>query len=382
MSKGLSSFFDASRWIAALMVLIYHVRLLILLSPNQTEVRGVLFKLIYFVTGFGHAAVMIFFVISGYLVGGLTVTRLPERGFHLARFAAHRASRIYTVLIPALVLGGLLDLIGLRFLNQDAIYNAGATSPIASLQFVVADNLNIRTFLGNILMLQTLDGSIVHVFGSNGPLWSLAYEWWYYCLFAAVMVAATRRHVVARVVGAVVFVVIITNLPHEIIMLAPIWFMGIMACLYNRSNLWKPPFWLGLVIMFSVLTYVRIQHPSTGASGGSQLVFAFNDFIVGLGFAIATVACSNRQRPLAFGVLHRTLADFSYSTYLFHFPMVLFAVAVAKVVFGIPFAQRPNLLSIGWLFFLVVIILSACFFLSRFTERKTNAIRDKLLSCL
>lgn len=382
MSKGLSSFFDASRWIAALMVLVYHARLLILLSPNQTEVHGFFFKLFYFVTGFGHAAVMIFFVISGYLVGGLTITRFPKCGFDLARFAAHRVSRIYTVLIPALVLGGLLDLIGLRFLNQDAIYNAGATSPIASLQFVVADNLNIWTFIGNIFMLQTLDGRVIHVFGSNGPLWSLAYEWWYYCLFAAVMVAATRRHVATRVVGAVVFVVLVTNLPREIIVLAPIWLMGIVACLYNRSNLWKPPFWLGLVIMFSVLTYVRIRHPSTGSNDGSELVFAFNDFIVGLGFAIATVACSNRQRPVAFGALHRALAEFSYSTYLFHFPMVLFTVALAKVTFGIPFAQRPTLLSIGWIFFLVAIILSTCFVLSHVTERNTHVIRDKLLSFL
>ena len=57
------------RALAALAVLGGHVRALSLSSYNQLDSPNILQKMFYFLTGFGHQAVIIFFVISGFLIG-------------------------------------------------------------------------------------------------------------------------------------------------------------------------------------------------------------------------------------------------------------------------------------------------------------------------
>ena len=42
------------------------------------------------------------------------------------------------------------------------------------------NELTARNFFGNLFYLQTI---VCHSYGSNGPLWSIANEFWYYVLF-------------------------------------------------------------------------------------------------------------------------------------------------------------------------------------------------------
>ena len=137
----------------------------------------------------GHLAVVVFFVISGYLVGGREILHVRTGGrFELRRYAVQRFSRIYTVLVPALLLTAALDGIGQRWADGSLLYTQPASANIGSLMFAIADRSDIWTFLGNLLMLQTL---VVKPLGADGPLWSLANEWWYYTLFALFMVSAS-----------------------------------------------------------------------------------------------------------------------------------------------------------------------------------------------
>ena len=66
-----SDHLDLVRGVAALAVMLGHLRNLFFV--DSYEIRGypnLLIKIIYLATGFGHEAVMIFFVLSGFLVGG------------------------------------------------------------------------------------------------------------------------------------------------------------------------------------------------------------------------------------------------------------------------------------------------------------------------
>lgn len=75
MNKEFSAFWDMSRWVAAFMVLIAHVRHYVLADYGEIEHPDFFIKVAYFFTDLGHERVMVFFVISGFLVGGMTWRR-------------------------------------------------------------------------------------------------------------------------------------------------------------------------------------------------------------------------------------------------------------------------------------------------------------------
>lgn len=63
---------DSMRYIAALMVVLGHFRAEFFVNYDYlaTTQKGFLMSVIYVMTSLGHVSVLIFFVLSGYLVGG------------------------------------------------------------------------------------------------------------------------------------------------------------------------------------------------------------------------------------------------------------------------------------------------------------------------
>jgi peptidoglycan/LPS O-acetylase OafA/YrhL len=153
-------------------------------------------------TGFGHQAVMAFFVLSGFLISSSVLRNLGRSTWSWRQYIIDRGVRLYLVLVPGLVLGGILDTIGVHFFNHSGIYSAPL---IAFGDAVIAQRLNISSFFGSLLFLQT---RFTTVFGSNGPLWSLFNEFWYYVLFPVliwVILSAKRRSfMVVIYVGATI----------------------------------------------------------------------------------------------------------------------------------------------------------------------------------
>jgi peptidoglycan/LPS O-acetylase OafA/YrhL len=66
----LSGLLDFVRWVAALLVVLQHVRYLWCVEYTNVQNKTLWIKLFYFITGFGSEAVLVFFMLSGYLVGG------------------------------------------------------------------------------------------------------------------------------------------------------------------------------------------------------------------------------------------------------------------------------------------------------------------------
>ena len=89
-----STFLNISRWVAAFLVVIGHIRHLLFVDLKYVEHKTLFIKGMYFFTGFGHEAVIVFFVISGYLVGGITLERWRLNGADLASYFSARFSRI------------------------------------------------------------------------------------------------------------------------------------------------------------------------------------------------------------------------------------------------------------------------------------------------
>jgi len=78
--------------------------------------------------------------------------------------------------------------------------------------------------LGNLFFLQNI---LVNCFGTNGPIWSLANEFWYYILFPLALIAVWRHARWAhRLVCVALFVAIAWFVRSTILVVFPIWIAG------------------------------------------------------------------------------------------------------------------------------------------------------------
>lgn len=116
-----------------------------------------------------------FFVMSGYLVGGSVLRSVHFGRWSWREYLVIRLTRLYVVLLPALLLGGAADWIGMHLTGDNAFYN-GHTR-MGSQHFDIHSTLTLLVLLGNGVFLQTIslpgmDGRAIPTFGTNEPLWS------------------------------------------------------------------------------------------------------------------------------------------------------------------------------------------------------------------
>lgn len=177
---------DAARAVLACTVAFSHAWLLFVADhrPGDPWISYPFF----FASGMAHTAVILFFVLSGFWIAK-SVVALDRRGWSWRSFLIDRWSRIGIVVLPILVLGSALDWIGYRVLATPVHLN------VIGAWFLPDDmgqTLRPITFAGNLAFLQSI---LVAPLGSNGPLWSVAFEFWYYIWFAALWMAVRHRRI-------------------------------------------------------------------------------------------------------------------------------------------------------------------------------------------
>jgi len=228
---------DAARGAAASVVLVGHLRIFFVKSVPASPAKethsavgvnpkpaGAPVEKKVFV--FAHEAVMVFFVLSGFLVGGSVIRMLRQGQWSWKKYLIHRTVRLWMVLIPALVIGYTLDRIGVHyFLGQGTVYDMGPEGPAWN----ILARLTPLTFLGNLVFLQ---GGRVTPLGTNQPLWSLGYEFWYYMAFPCLALALTRGVVAwKRLLLLAAMVAILVFVGREIATYFAIWLLGALAAL-------------------------------------------------------------------------------------------------------------------------------------------------------
>jgi peptidoglycan/LPS O-acetylase OafA/YrhL len=374
MNSGTSDFLNASRWLAAFFVIFGHVYKISNAEDHNAAHSNLLLHAAHFFSGFGHIAVIVFFVISGFLVGGRAILIFRDKGFNAIDYFVNRFSRIYTVLLPALIIGGILDWSGVRFFNFSGIYthpDQFYTNPFGN---NIAKHLNFGIFAGNLVQLQTI---IVSSLGSNGPLWSLANEWWYYVLFGFCMIVYRPGPMVTRLLAGGVVVTMVAVLPSTISLWFVIW--GIGAGLAVLDRYWAGwPFLAGAAL--AAVCLIAVRWTDAGLVGETTDVatdFAM-DLAVALGFSAALICAKNLKRPLKFGSLQRHLASFSYTVYLVHFPAMVFVVAVMKDVLDVEFLRQPGVGTLIYAAALLAILYVYAWVFAAFTEAHTDVVRSRL----
>ena len=364
ISKGQSNFLNLTRWLAAGLVVLEHARNLFFRDYGNLESSNGFQKLFYFVTGFGHESVVVFFVISGFLVGGKTWDRWRDGQFHWRKYLADRISRLYAVLFAALLIGGCLDWIGGHYFNSTGYYTNEVSEPIAVINGSFVDRLSAKNLAGNLLMLQEVE---VPTFGSNGPLWSLAHEWWYYLMFPltlTVMKGSCR----ARVGAAALLLAIISFLTPYILVLFGIWMIGVFGWWLNGKA--RIPFWVAFPLFLTGLLGMRLELMN-------EWPFAHH-FVLGVGFAVLLNSFANQNHFRVAGKLSKSLADFSYSVYLIHFPVLVISISAFLSFTGSPERLNCTPFNLGWFLVFVLFSVGCAYVVSCVTEQRTQLVRHYL----
>lgn len=303
----------------------------------------------------GHDAVILFFVLSGYVIAAAT-ERKKMRGAR--EYFLDRASRVYSVALPALMLSALLGMFFQPLLKPLAPYSSG--------ELAATTVINLF-FLGQSWSLKAL------VF-FNQPYWSLCYEVMYYIGFG-VFTFATGR---ARWLG-LLFVALISG--PKVLLLLPCWLLGVLA--YTQRNRLPLKARLAFVVAFvmpAVVLYtlhrlgfgsfVRSYTNSLWSDWGVELERS-NDFPIDYITAILVAINLYGARYVNIIFLRRwkagvaEAASFSFTLYLIHFPLIFLAINV--------FGAHADIKS-----FLIgaVGIPLVCYLLSKITEQKRLTLRN------
>ena len=275
-------------------------------------------------------------------------------------------ARIYPVYGLALLLTLILDWLGIHYFNQSGIYTAGISGPMLQTDF--AARLTPWIGFGNLAFLQEV---FVPPFGSNWPLWSLAYEAWYYLLFPLGVIACfgemgvVRRGVMIVLLGAAMWLA-----GQQIMLYFLIWLLGLVPVLAARwmpRRIWWPA--LGMLLVLGA-SRVKLLGAVEGFWVDAALGCCVVLFIGALGKHAVRV-----PGPIK---LHRFLSDFSYSLYLVHWPFALFVSAVLNDVFGMPLRSMPTFWVWGRYGLILLLVYLFAFGFSRISEYHTFRIRDWL----
>ncbi|HTV43853.1 MAG TPA: acyltransferase [Stellaceae bacterium] len=352
MNKGLSTYLDLVRLCAAAIVFGGHVVLMSgcyarpLTRSCRAGVALVPFHL-------PHSAVVLFFVLSGYVITYVAT----EREIRLRDFAVSRVARIYSVVVPAILLTIIIDLF---------LMSKSYVSGIPTYQY---------NHLWKYLVLSLAFGNeswfLSESMFSDVVMWSLCYEVWYYILFSSVFYLKGWMRWFAC---CAVFLII----GYKLWALLPAWLLGSMV--YRMQAKYSMGLWTARALFISTLSIILLSFHFTGtheidamadALSGGWLTehmagsrWFVGDTIIALFFS-ANVFAAKFAR-LDFGRWAAPIkfaASFSFTLYVVHWPLLQLLRGYFKVE----------------VFEAIALVLLAVMLIGAVTERQNHRLRRLII---
>ena len=344
MNKWNSAYLDFVRLFSALLVFVGHLNFSYLIGP--------IFGIIS-LPGYGPDAVMVFFVLSGFIIAEV----VRKRESILSDYITARLSRLYSIAWPALVLTIIFDLIG-RSINPEYYFGA----------WWYADTRPIIRFFVNVSLLNQI-WNIDAVPFSNGPFWSLGYELLFYMLFIPIGFKFKYRKLL--------FSLLCLLSGPVVLMLFPIWLSGYYLNRFvKNSNISAAAAWTCLTASIAIYTaykyfgetgyltkYLFRDSISILNHLGRSNHFVDNYFVAGLillnfvgAFSLLKSIPDSRMPAKAYQI-NRTIALGTFAIYAVHFP-VLHCIAAIYDHLGISPSRATDAFMILVPLVLAVIVTS------------------------
>jgi peptidoglycan/LPS O-acetylase OafA/YrhL len=315
LTPPLSIYLDLMRIFAATIVVIFHM--------NAHVVSG---DLHWGTASPGPDGVIIFFVLSGFVI-----SYVAERRAGILEFFVARAARIYSAALLAIFTTIAVDAIG------------RAVSPETYVEFV---SYNAMTSGNDIIAYIFFTNELWarhDVVGSDEPYWSLGFEVWYYAI-AGVVFIATGPH------RRAVTILMLFIAGPKIAIYFLIWLLGwyayrIISHAHARGRTVLPmalavPAFLLAPVLYAILDHNVSQLAPFRGIGTTlfvtklSIVAYLRDVATGLLFAVHLIAFSSIAPVFApillrFGKSIRWIAGATFTLYLTHQPLMLFFSALS-----------------------------------------------------
>lgn len=308
---------DVFRSIAAFLVVFEHARNYLLVDYSNAKNPGPIWQAVYFFSQLGHEAVLIFFVLSGCVIAAVLHRDMIRGKWSWSQYFFNRLTRLWIVLIPALLLTAVLDTAAINLTEPLNFIHAGGFAHIQSQPLIERSSPTI--FFGNLFFLQTI---IVPPFGSDTPLWSLAYEFWYYIVFPIVYIAIfTKASLRKRALLLALAVTILCFVGASISKYFIIWLLGAICFFIHSKTPPKKQYALPGLVAFAFLTAVSISLERFGTLDRIIPPF-FSNLVIGLscaGMVYFSMSCSP---PPIMSSIAAFFSGFSYTLYLIHLPVL------------------------------------------------------------
>jgi len=351
---------DFLRGAAAIAVVLSHVVPAVVADRAEVGSRAPGYWLFHAPAAFGRVAVLLFFVLSGYLVSRSVLLGSPERRWQ--RYAIARSSRILTVFWPALVLGVGLDLLGLRWFGHVGLY-AGQHPSHSLAPSDMLERLTPTVFFANAAFLQMFRAPVL---GSNVALWSLSYEAWFYVAFPFVVIAAERRSRVGVAAAMLALVLVGMFVGYTLASYFAFWMLGVAITWTERRG--GVRFGLRARVLALLITLaLSLLHSRLPGEWLRDALVATAE----AGLVATLVLRDPAPRPALFAVVSRRLADVSYSLYLVHVPLVVFLATAL----GVPPRAPVSLRALAHVAVLLVAVAAYAVLVFWLIERRTPAVR-------
>lgn len=349
------------RGLAALQVAAAHVRAQFYPGLSTISDPTVGYQVLAFFTGFAHQAVVIFFLLSGWLVGGSLMNKLDEPNAMLS-YAIDRISRLWIVLVPAFVASLLIGV----FIGELDPWRAGNAIP---------EEYALWTFVANMFGLQDL---AVPRYGGNFALWSLTYETWYYILFPLAVLMFARPGAFAKASSAVAVALIAWHLNAAILLYFTLWLMGAgFSRIHIRAD--RSLKWAFAALFALVAVYFRVKGSNNILVEESYV----QDLLYSLLFLILLCSMQSRVSPAArltrrIGRIGTFFADFSFSLYVIHVPLIFLLRHLNQRQLGIDELDPGDLSDFGLYVSMVVVIVLLSWLFHLPFEAQTYRVRRRL----
>lgn len=290
---------ESARGFAALYVLLTHVIELTGLHNNlATESWLRLFIDLFLI--YGHQAVLLFFVLSGFSIHYTSADRQLTQSTALKHYYYLRWRRIYPIFVMAVLITISLDIAG--------------TAMGLNLHSKHLQEINIWQLIYTFSFLtdvHDIDGVMQPVLHSNGPLWSLSYEVFYYLIYPLYWMINRRFGLTGALTLGLSLSVIsfaigkIYGAQHflNVMDLYVIWCLGaVLAEMHRRHLFCKLPLFMHASAIYVLLQSAWVLENATYTIG------AFFDITWGLLFFFIMLLYLNKQKTDSMKHWHRALA--------------------------------------------------------------------------
>jgi len=169
-----------------------------------------------------------------------------------------------------------------------------------------------------------LNGFLTKTISANGPLWSLSYEVWYYLIAGLIVSARTYKLVML----CICIIVALSMLNQVFFIYSIVWISGAVIAVFHNWNIKKLNQVKILIMIFisislAIAIFYLYEFSHVSLKQVDSRIIVFYNLILGVAFSMVLHMIVNNYFSIT--SLFCKASDFSYTLYLIHFPVLLFA---------------------------------------------------------